>query len=247
MLDTEKRAKCETLEQRLRSRCWGLLEIKRGEGGPDPGHDSDRCFCQFPNGAHDKLIDSTVEFLHRSVFEFLSTLEAWDLKILSIHDQMFEPNSVLSCLSLHLSHMSFLGTNEPQQAEKYLRECFEYASQADNSSSSTINGVLLKIQEVILEISRGNSSYAAVDYDHESQFLTKLRRLVNRSAGGESHLAFLLVVEAGMTNSVHAYMAVNNVPHLLGLITSASAGVQLNAYYDGGCSNYAGQFNQPTL
>ncbi|KKO98501.1 hypothetical protein THAR02_09403 [Trichoderma harzianum] len=33
---------------------------------------------------------------------------------------------------------------------------------------------------------------------------------------------------------------------VLGLISSASAGIQLNAYTDGGCSNYAGQFNQPS-
>lgn len=73
--------KCQRFDARLRSRCCGLLETRRLE----------------------RLAESTVEFMHRSVFEFLSSESVLDLPCLQVDDSSsrFEPNAVLSRMYLH--------------------------------------------------------------------------------------------------------------------------------------------------
>ncbi len=59
--NTERRAKCSMLEGRLRSRCCGLIEIKRANNGLHDG-----CFCEkWPCSAHthDTLVKGTLEFM----------------------------------------------------------------------------------------------------------------------------------------------------------------------------------------
>lgn len=93
---TEKLQKCKDLEGRLRSRCCGLLEVdctRRLESC---------CFC-LPNPHHDELIDSTITFIHRSVFEFLSTPGILNLPYLKVEDKYFAPHRVLVGLNMHLA------------------------------------------------------------------------------------------------------------------------------------------------
>jgi hypothetical protein len=76
--------KCTILEGRLRSRCRGLLEVHR-----DPNTE----------------IRSTVDFMHRTVFEFLSTVDVWKMDCLHIADDLFEDTTMLaymSCYDLYL-------------------------------------------------------------------------------------------------------------------------------------------------
>ena len=93
--NVEKHAKCAVLEGRLQSRCYGLIEIRRVYS-----KEGDICFCKHwsrPVDAHDPLIDSTVEFMHRSVFDFLSTQDFIDFKHgMKDRDQTFDANAVLS-------------------------------------------------------------------------------------------------------------------------------------------------------
>lgn len=91
--------KCKLLEARLRSRCCGLLEIRLGDFG--------QCFCQsdrfhFPGRSTFQIVDSTVEFIHRTMYEFLKTSAIWDHEYLRIRDESFYPAAILWKVNAHL-------------------------------------------------------------------------------------------------------------------------------------------------
>jgi hypothetical protein len=90
---TEKRTKCEMLEGRLRSRCCGLLEVVKGKGDQS----QDYCLCNASKWTdkHDELIDSTVGFMHRTVYDFLSQPGVWDLQCLQLNDPAFNSDVLL--------------------------------------------------------------------------------------------------------------------------------------------------------
>lgn len=97
--------RCKLLEARLRSRCCGLLEIRLGNtrGGI--------CFCQsydhhIRDNSERHIVDSIVEFIHRTLFEFLKTPGIWDHEYLQIHDGEFYPDAVLSRVNSHLTMAS---------------------------------------------------------------------------------------------------------------------------------------------
>jgi hypothetical protein len=65
------------LEGRLRSRCRGLLEVHKNA----------------------KAKDFVVDFMHRTVFEYLSTPHVWEMKCLQVDDQDFDVVTVLAYMS----------------------------------------------------------------------------------------------------------------------------------------------------
>ncbi|RYP04282.1 hypothetical protein DL764_004545 [Monosporascus ibericus] len=100
----ERERKCRVFESRLRSRCCGLLEV----------HQDRRCFCDAcdaalfsdaPDKPNYGLLDSNVEFMHRTVFDFLNTPNVWDSACLQTDEPDFDPNHVLSRMSLHLVYI----------------------------------------------------------------------------------------------------------------------------------------------
>lgn len=91
---------CKSLGARLRSRCCGLLEVRLVDCNTKPG------FCQSRHLHHtdqtqDPIVESTVEFIHRSLFEFLQNPEVWNHEYLHI-DAQFYPDAVLSRVNAHL-------------------------------------------------------------------------------------------------------------------------------------------------
>lgn len=95
----ERARKCKVLEARLRSRCCGLLEVRFGDFG--------QCFCQshlfhFPGHSDCKIVDSTVEFIHRTVYEFLTDPGIWNHEYLQIRDGRFYPAAILWRVNAHL-------------------------------------------------------------------------------------------------------------------------------------------------
>ncbi|KAI0555609.1 prion-inhibition and propagation-domain-containing protein [Xylaria curta] len=75
----ERISMCRIFDRRLKSQCYGLIEI----------HNQD-------------CLLSSVSFLHRSLFEFLSFAEIWDLDCLQIKATYFEPSMIISAMSLRL-------------------------------------------------------------------------------------------------------------------------------------------------
>lgn len=96
--------KCQAMEGRVRSRCCGLLEIHSPPTGP-----REQCWCARPlhgNQNHDDSGDSTVSFLHRTVFEFLENYSGQKLACLETRDETFNADLVLAWISVHLTKLS---------------------------------------------------------------------------------------------------------------------------------------------
>lgn len=98
------RAKCEAVKGRILSRCCGLLEIHRLPAGP-----REQCWCVRTlqgDQNHDEKVDSTVRFMHRTVFEFLENYSEQRLNCLETRDETFNADIVLAWISLHLANLS---------------------------------------------------------------------------------------------------------------------------------------------
>ncbi|EUC42801.1 hypothetical protein COCMIDRAFT_72496, partial [Bipolaris oryzae ATCC 44560] len=81
----EMKQKSSMLEGRLRSRCRGLLEV---HGDISDSHLTDPHDNDWPS----------VDFMHRTVFEFLKNTDALELDCLKIDDDQFDPTAVLACM-----------------------------------------------------------------------------------------------------------------------------------------------------
>ncbi|KAH7308593.1 prion-inhibition and propagation-domain-containing protein [Stachybotrys elegans] len=91
-----QRAICVPMEGRLRSRCGGLLELrKRSQSLTDMN-----CFCGTND--HDPLTHSTIGFMHRTVFEFLDRPLIWSMPSLRISDQSFNSNAALALMNFQI-------------------------------------------------------------------------------------------------------------------------------------------------
>jgi hypothetical protein len=110
----DRRTKCKVLEARLRSRCCGLLEVQRMAAIKRC------CLCDYlrqvdmPSTviAHDNLVDSTVEFMHRSVFEFLNNPDIWNLQCLQTAGTGFDAYGILSQMNLQLAYACVTDTSK---------------------------------------------------------------------------------------------------------------------------------------
>jgi hypothetical protein len=189
----EKRGKCRLLEGRLRSRCCGLLEIRRA----NPKNYTN-CFCGLEK--HNLLIDSTVEFMHRSVFEFLESPGVWSLSCLQTPDDMFEPNAALSCLSLHLVRLSLDGKRE--QVDDYVKDVLLYGSHADNAETDSMVPILFGFEKLVKEQGEKCS---------DSIFLANITAYMRGVDRSSPSIALLLAVEVGMVNFVRCYETMKNV------------------------------------
>lgn len=194
----QKLQKCRTFEGRLRSRCCGLLEIQRPR--------AEVCFCDY--GEHQGLVDSTVGFIHRSVFEFLESPDVWSLSCLHIEEQMFEANAVLACSSLHMVRLTMDDEVRDRRGNigRFLGNLLIYCAAADRSKSDALIPVLYKLQEWLVELASRThryppttslSQFADPDYSH---------------VGAKLYRVLPLAVEAGMLNFLQLYEGMNNLP-----------------------------------
>lgn len=84
----EMKKKSVILEGRLRSRCRGLIEV---HGDASKGH--------LVGAGEDYPY---VDFMHRTVFEFLDNTDALEIECLKIDDTGFDPIAVLGCMYCYL-------------------------------------------------------------------------------------------------------------------------------------------------
>ncbi|OQV10331.1 hypothetical protein CLAIMM_14350 [Cladophialophora immunda] len=72
---------------------------------------------------HDRLVDSHVEFIHRPVYEFLSSPGAFTLGARQTQDDVFDENAVLTCLSFYLMMLKLkLKSISPVPTRLYLKD-----------------------------------------------------------------------------------------------------------------------------
>jgi hypothetical protein len=97
-LESQKRNRhnrCKALEAQIRSICCGLIELRH-----TPGHD-EACFCEM-HPKHDEIVDSSVDFLHRTVVDYLNEGGSSELRAMIKNTESFNHNSVLASLWLGL-------------------------------------------------------------------------------------------------------------------------------------------------
>lgn len=145
--EAEKRATCQFLEGRLRSRCWGLLEISR----PSSESVEFDCFCKAGGllhlDTHNWLIDSHVQFMHRTVFDFLSQPGIWGNKCLQVQDVDFDADAVLSWIFAEL--LGLCGQRHIRKNWKYLKHAMVHALQADSRATGTIVPVFSRLDQIL--------------------------------------------------------------------------------------------------
>ncbi|KAJ9602482.1 hypothetical protein H2200_013025 [Cladophialophora chaetospira] len=190
----EKVTKCELLEGRLTSRCLGLLEVHL----PEPDQPS-TCICNTFE-EHSPLVDSSVEFLQRSLFEFLDEPSVWQLEPLTKADEHTETYAALSFLYLILAEVSSMGLEEGKDTwavDSILGAMFGYAMYGDyfGAKVDEIGMILLRFRAMMsnVPVFFAENSYW-LWYDWKSVFV----------AGDdvETNSTLLLAVESGMVSFV---------------------------------------------
>ena len=193
----EKIAICKSYEARLRSRCCGLLELKAGKLNCLLN-----CFCRQTHSTLNRessLIDSTVDFLHRTVFEFLNQPDVWALPCLQIDDTNFQPNGALSLMSLPLLYMSFVQNQlMPTQIDGLKSDCLSQARLADRAHYTDL--AVLALTEF---------SKLVLNHDEDRGFITMhLRDIEWRDPAccyDAEKLSLILTTELNMFNTLRLW------------------------------------------
>ena len=119
--DSERYSKCVAMEGRVRSRCCGLVEVLQDWKLPNP----------------ERLINSRIAFLHRTVAEFLQTPEVWNGLISLTADSIYDTNVSLLSACLVEIKMNAVGDSLDVNQNivwRSMRACLQYARLAETSS-----------------------------------------------------------------------------------------------------------------
>lgn len=135
----EMRHNCSMLRGRLRSRCMGLLEIHGGTLTTNP---------ELENSDVPSL---SVDFMHRTLFEFLNTPGVWELKCLSIRDQTFDATTVLTYMSAQILYIATF-TSISRGHLSVL--CVDYLHLLQKSMPGNLQVALEKLTGALLQIQR---------------------------------------------------------------------------------------------
>lgn len=176
----EMYTKCEMFDARLRSRCCGLLETRSLE----------------------RPAESTVEFMHRSVFEFLASEGVLDLPCLQIEGtSRFEPNAVLSRMYLHVMPVApDLQRLKLCVSGSLVSLRYSMAGpEARLSMLQQFSGVTFQMTEQLQKARDGDLKFAF--FKKITEHFPKPTKKSGRT------LALLLAAELGMTELVLSYAA----------------------------------------
>ncbi|KAK2613202.1 hypothetical protein N8I77_000129 [Diaporthe amygdali] len=167
----------EEVSGRLRSRTGGLLEIQSRK----------------EHGSLSNADGAIVEFMHRTVFEFLDDPKVWELKGLRISDDAFSEAAEISVLKLHGS-VRLLDDQHENMAWAMLNEGFEWGTIADQEKQEGRDNIYWRIQPALNVL-----TYK----DVRGSFLPRLVKFNEHDRReGHSHASLLLAVERGATNYV---------------------------------------------
>ena len=171
------------LEARLRSRCWGLLELKQRSMGR-----------------------SVVQFMHRSVFEFLRSPGTLDLQCLQTGNNAFDASSLLAFIythDLYCAASGHNGRNIPDISDHDWRilACCGYAGGPAYETLSVVLSRLLEVSEVALSLKT---------FFAESPLVRNIGLLLGRfqmpSPSQDPELKLILALQFGMFDYVNIYL-----------------------------------------
>ncbi|KAI0107563.1 prion-inhibition and propagation-domain-containing protein [Nemania sp. FL0031] len=203
-----KRMQCKVLKERLRSRCYGLLEIHQTAA---------QCFCgqawasiettatSAPRNevlSHDGLVDSVVGFMHRSVFEFLNSPQIWDLDCLQISDNNFDSNTALARMYIDLVYSltdgNHMNSHSAGQIAELTIASLVCARNVDDYANNAAVPTLLYIAKTMLNMAAQIEGVPEVN--RYFPLLTMFGRFFGTTNTAEPRLALALAVELGMIN-----------------------------------------------
>ncbi|EEU34855.1 uncharacterized protein NECHADRAFT_55084 [Fusarium vanettenii 77-13-4] len=192
----ERRRLCTTLEGRLRGRSGGLVELFDGQGLP-----SSHCLCSpdehIPD--HEGLVDSTVDFLHRTVFEFLDNEAAWSLDYLQTGDPSWNGYAVLCAIaSEYAKAIRDLSADSPRYKHEIARS-LSLARVADRESPATVAIVLFRLQGILM--SHDGDEFPVGVSGQLSSSMTDI----------PPEIILVLAVEAGIVNFAKTYLAAADI------------------------------------
>ena len=156
----ERDQKCLVLEGRLRTACLGLVEVRRGaaEMGAPLEHDpwsswnsTVPCFHDRARDSHQdhgELAESTVEFLHRTVFDFLNSGGSTELERLMKNNDTFDASGTLASISLHLTGVN-LHTGPAR--EVHVDDVLSHAGNIRTDKYMQTELVLLRLHDLLLK------------------------------------------------------------------------------------------------
>ncbi|KAI1214247.1 prion-inhibition and propagation-domain-containing protein [Annulohypoxylon truncatum] len=187
----QKHRLCEELEGRLRSRTGGLLETYWSLKSSCTQY----CFCGAKGKEdHDGKIDGRVEFMHRTVLEFLSNERAWDLECLQPPSGL-QVGTELSLISLYSAIASLPG-GDPQ-AIRFLRDGFQWGAQADLEDPNGGKNIFYVIRPFINHLSS--------NYSLENDMIPRIVLAAARPLDA-NRISLLLAAEAGAVNFVRGHL-----------------------------------------
>ena len=187
--DRQAGQRCVILEGRLRSRCGGLLEI-RSRTSP--------CRCSRWSSPDAILSGSTVEFMHRTVFDFLRCDGVWSMEVLSLGDRPFNPDAALATLLLHAarniaSKRSLACIWEADESHQhYIAVAISYITASVRTCEDTAIALLLKLEQLL----RDNSITGTC----------RNTRKGTTQQMGAKEFVFCLAVEMGLCPLVQRYI-----------------------------------------
>ncbi|KAF6802930.1 hypothetical protein CSOJ01_11255 [Colletotrichum sojae] len=135
------------MERRLRSRTAGLLETIRRNWKDDLT--TGNCFC---DGAvsHDPSIDGKIDFLYRTVCEFLCQDYIWQLNSFTVSHKQFNTATALSLAGLHLSiQCAIPETSSISRTSSYLPEGVLWGQKADEEVPGLTDNILWHTQPLL--------------------------------------------------------------------------------------------------
>jgi hypothetical protein len=192
----EKRERCEGFARWLTSRCGGLLELQQYDWG---GQYS--CFCSDEKtpDSHDILVDSSVQWMHRTVFEFLKGSNVWELECLLLDNARPSMAATLSLYGLYLTIQAprnlFVGCVWSNR----LVYSGMMGAQADIEDSTRRAHSLWKMSPALEAVYRAESTESG-----SFAFLKVILSSHQNLGEGLTHATLLLAAELGAVNYLKA-------------------------------------------
>ncbi|KAK5052771.1 hypothetical protein LTR84_002637 [Exophiala bonariae] len=123
----------QELEGRLRSRCWGLVEVRLP-------------YVQYDDEETPPI--ASVQFMHKTVLEFLNIPEAWELGSLTVPEEEFDASAALAFISTYLLHIYAEQTRQ-SACQEQIQRFVSYCSYRGGSSSIFLEVALDRFIEVV--------------------------------------------------------------------------------------------------
>ncbi|KAF9870196.1 hypothetical protein CkaCkLH20_12282 [Colletotrichum karsti] len=207
----ERRDLCESMEGRLRSRTAGLLELTKRSRHQGVGWAGSGCFCggtRVEDQAiiHDPWIDARVDFIHRTVFEFLSQEHVWNLDWLVLRNEKFNPATALSLGGLQLSLQSLSLDRERlyDGVILLLRDAMAWGSQADKEMPRCRDNIFWNIQP-FLDLLHNRSSEGDEEVIKPGCLSDLIFSYQHEPRNRYSHAALQFAIRGGSVNYIKSH------------------------------------------